>query len=167
VRYPAVRDGFIDYAFATPVAVADTFYVGWLQINDQPVTVGFDRNSLLGGNAVYYNLGTEWAKETALKGSIMVRPYLGKKAQGIITGNEPNDPMNAVFYPNPARGEVRWNNKSLKKIEVYSTGGNLVHALEPARDQQSAAIDHLNQGIYIFKATDGKRSFVQKMLISK
>ncbi|MDR6808081.1 hypothetical protein J2Y45_005570 [Dyadobacter sp. BE34] len=167
VRYPAARDGFIDYAFATPVAVADTFYVGWLQINDQPVTVGFDRNSLLGRNAVYYNLGTEWAKETSLKGSIMIRPYLGKKAQGIITGNEPADQINAVFYPNPARGEVRWNNKSLKKIEVYSTGGNLVHSLAPARDQQSAPVGHLSQGIYIFKATDGKRSFVQKMLISQ
>ncbi|MGN7888995.1 T9SS type A sorting domain-containing protein [Dyadobacter sp. 22481] len=167
VRYPAARDGFIDYAFAVPVAVADTFYVGWLQINDQPVTVGFDRNSFLGSSAVYYNLGTEWAKETSLKGSIMIRPYLGKKAQGIITGNEPVDAVNAIFYPNPARGEVRWNNRSLKKIEVYSTGGNLVHALEPVRNQQSATVEHLNQGIYIFKAMDGKRSFVQKMLISK
>lgn len=167
VRYPAARDGFIDYAFAVPVEVADTFYVGWLQINDQPVTVGFDRNSFLGSSAVYYNLGTEWAKETSLKGSIMIRPYLGKKAQGIITGNEPVDAVNAIFYPNPARGEVRWNNRSLKKIEVYSTGGNLVHALEPVRNQQSATVEHLNQGIYIFKATDGKRSFVQKMLISK
>jgi hypothetical protein len=62
---------------------------------------------------------------------------------------------------------VRWDNKSLKKIEVYSTGGNLVHALEPANGQQSAAVDHLSQSIYIFKATDGKRSFVQKVLISK
>lgn len=167
VRYPAVRDGFIDYAFVTPVAVPDTFYVGWLQINDQPVTVGFDRNSLLGRNAVFYNLGTEWAKETALKGSIMIRPYLGKKAQGVITGNEPADQINAIFYPNPAKGEVRWKNKSLKKIEIYSTGGNLVHSLAPVRDQQSAPVDHLNQDIYIFKATDGKRSFVQKMLISK
>lgn len=167
VRYPAARDGFIDYAFAVPVAVPDTFYVGWLQINDQPVTVGFDRNSLLGRNAVYFNLGTEWAKETSLKGSIMIRPYLGKKAQGVITGNEPTDQLNAIFYPNPARNEVRWNNKSLKKIEVYSIGGNLMHSLVPGHDQRSAPVDHLSQGIYIFKATDGKRSFVQKMLISK
>ncbi|OJV13339.1 MAG: hypothetical protein BGO21_15570 [Dyadobacter sp. 50-39] len=167
VRYPPMRNGFTDYAFVTPVAVPDTFYVGWLQINDQPVTVGFDRNSFLGRNAVFYNLGTEWAKETSLKGSIMIRPYLGTRAQGVITGNEPLDQVNAIFYPNPARGEVHWNNKSLKKVEVYNTSGSLVHALAPARDQQSASVEHLNQGIYIFKATDGKRSFVQKMLISK
>lgn len=97
----------------------------------------------------------------------MIRPYLGKKAQGVITGNEPVDKINAIFYPNPARGVVHWNNKSLKKIEIYSIGGNLVHSLAPVRNQQSAPVDHLSQGIYIFKATDGKRSFVQKMLISK
>lgn len=167
VRYPAMRDGFIEYAFANPVAVPDTFYVGWVQINDQPVTVGFDRNSLLGRNAVFYNLGTEWAKETSLKGSIMIRPYLGKSAQGVITGNEPQGAINAVFYPNPARGEVHWKNSSLRKIEIYNSGGSLIHAFEPARDQRSTGVERLDQGIYIFKATDGKRSFVQKMLISK
>ncbi|GGM99841.1 hypothetical protein GCM10010967_37330 [Dyadobacter beijingensis] len=167
VRYPAVRDGFVDYAFTTPVAVSDTFYVGWLQINDQPVTVGFDRNSLLGRNAVYYNLGTEWAKETTLKGSIMVRPYLGKRAQGVVTGNEPAGQISAIFYPNPAKGEVHWNNKSLRRIDIYSSGGKLMHSLTPAREQQSAPVGHLSEGIYLFKATDGKRSFVQKMLISK
>ncbi|MCF0074817.1 T9SS type A sorting domain-containing protein [Dyadobacter sp. CY261] len=167
VRYPAIRDGLIDYAFSIPVAVPDTFYVGWLQINDQPVTVGFDRNSTLGANSVYYNLGTEWAKETSLKGSIMIRPYLGKKAQGVITGNEPNDRINAIFYPNPAKGEVQWNNRSLNRVEIYSSAGNLIHTFTPSREQQSVLVDHLSQGIYIFKATDGKRSFVQKMLISK
>lgn len=167
VRYPAMRDGFIEYAFANPVAVPDTFYVGWVQINDQPVTVGFDRNSLLGRNAVFYNLGTEWAKETSLKGSVMIRPYLGKSAQGVITGNEPQEAINAVFYPNPARGAVHWKNSSLRKIEIYDSGGSLIHAFEPAPDQHSTGVERLDQGIYIFKATDGRRSFVQKMLISK
>lgn len=167
VRYPAARDGFIDYVFAAPVAVPDTFYVGWLQINDQPVTVGFDRNSMLGKNSVFYNLGTEWAKETSLKGSIMIRPYLGKKAQGVITGNEPQAAAHAVFYPNPAKGEIRWNNPSLRSIEVYNAGGSLVDTLLPSGSAQAASVEHLSQGIYIFRATDGKRSFVQKVLIAK
>ncbi|WP_353717718.1 T9SS type A sorting domain-containing protein [Dyadobacter sp. 676] len=167
VKYPALRDGFIDYAFANPIAVPDTFYVGWVQINDQPVTVGFDRNSMLGRNAVFYNLGTEWAKETSLKGSIMIRPYLGKKAQGVVTGNEPGGQISGIFYPNPAKGEVYWKGKTFKNIEIYSTGGNLVHSFAPTADCQSVSVDHLNPGIYIFKAVDGKRSFVQKMLISK
>jgi hypothetical protein len=167
VRYPGTRNGFVDYAFSIPVAVPDTFYVGWLQINEQPVTVGFDRNSMLGRTSVYYNLGTEWAKETSLKGSIMIRPYLGKKAQGVITGNEPAPGSGNIFYPNPARSEVHWNNRSIKQIDVYNVGGTLVRTILPAKDQQSVSLEHLSQGIFIFKATDGKRSFIQKMLISK
>lgn len=167
VRYPATRNGLVDYAFTTPVAVPDTFYVGWLQINEQPVTVGFDRNSMLGSTSVYYNLGTEWAKETGLKGSIMIRPYLGKKALGIITGNEPVPGSGNIFYPNPSRGQVHWSSKSVKRIEIYSVNGALIHTILPVGGQQSVSVEHLNPGMFLFKATDGKRSFVQKMLISK
>jgi hypothetical protein len=166
-RFPENRNGFVDYAFASPVAVRDTFYVGWLQINEQPVTVGFDRNSLLGKNSIFYNLGTEWARETSLNGSVMIRPYLGKKALGIVTGVEPNLDGEAYFYPNPSRGVINWKSTSLKRIEIFTTQGNLVHTFLPDKAQQSASVGHLPEGIYILKASDGKRSFVQKMLFSK
>lgn len=162
-RYPALRNGFIDYAFSTPVAVPDTFYVGWLQLNEQPVTVGFDRNSMLGRNAVFYNLGTEWAKETALKGSIMIRPYLGKKAAGVVTGNEPVATTDIRFFPNPNKGVINWENASIKRIEIYAMQGYLVQTIVPQKDQRSAVVQ-LSEGIYIVKSSDGKRSFTQKML---
>ncbi|MCF2500945.1 MULTISPECIES: T9SS type A sorting domain-containing protein [Dyadobacter] len=162
-RYPALRNGFIDYAFSTPVAVPDTFYVGWLQLNEQPVTVGFDRNSMLGRNAVFYNLGTEWAKETALKGSIMIRPYLGKKAAGVVTGNEPVATTDMRFFPNPNKGVINWENASIKRIDIYAMQGHLVQTIVPEKDQRSAVLQ-LNEGIYIVKSSDGKRSFTQKML---
>ncbi|SKC01074.1 T9SS type A sorting domain-containing protein [Dyadobacter psychrophilus] len=162
-RYPAQRNGFIDYAFSTPVAVPDTFYVGWLQLNEQPVTVGFDRNSMLGMNAVFYNLGTEWAKETALNGSIMIRPYLGKKAAGVVTGNELVDIAGSHFFPNPNKGIINWDNASLKRIEIYSIQGYLVKTIVPEKGQRSAEV-HVDEGIYIVKSSDGKRSFTQKML---
>jgi hypothetical protein len=167
VRYPGSRNAFVDYAFSNPVAVTDTFYVGWLQINEQPVTVGFDRNSVLGKNRVFYNLGTEWAKETALNGSIMIRPYLGRKAQAIVTGTEPTPDAEAFFFPNPNKGVVNWQNKSLKKIDIYSIQGRLVETISPAPGEHSASLARLSDGIYIIKATDGKRTFVQKMLFFK
>jgi hypothetical protein len=164
-RYPGSRNGFIDYAFTAPVAVPDTFYVGWLQINEQPVTVGFDRNSMLGKDMVYYNLGTEWAKEVNLKGSIMIRPYLGKKAQGIVTGNEPGIEAKTRFYPNPNKGMINWDDMSLKKIDVLTIGGRVVQTILPKSADRSASLNALPDGVYILNATDGKRSFVQKMLI--
>lgn len=162
-RYPSQRNGFIEYAFSTPVAVPDTFYVGWLQLNEQPVTVGFDRNSTLGKNVIFYNLGTAWAKETALNGSIMIRPYLGKKAEGVVTGNEPVASTELHFFPNPNKGIINWDHASLKRIEIYSLQGKVLQTIIPEKDQRSAAV-RLGEGIYILKSSDGKRSYAQKML---
>ncbi|MCE7066496.1 T9SS type A sorting domain-containing protein [Dyadobacter sp. CY326] len=163
-RYPAGRNGFIDYAFSSSVAVPDTFYVGWLQVNEQPVTIGFDRNSMLGKDVIFYNLGTEWARETSLKGSIMIRPYLGKKAAGVVTGNEPILTSDANFYPNPNRGTISWESGLLTFIEIYALNGALMRRIAPAKDQRSVEVKGLHDGIYIIKSSDGKRSFSQKML---
>ncbi|WP_082489213.1 T9SS type A sorting domain-containing protein [Dyadobacter sp. Leaf189] len=164
--YASDRNGFADYRLSTPVAVPDTFYVGWQQINEQPLTVGFDRNSTLGKDHVFYNLGTEWAKEQSLNGSIMIRPYLGAKVLGVVTGREEVATEN-WFYPNPSNGTISWKAKNLNQIYIYSNDGKLLDTILPKRDQQSQELRGLKDGIYILKASDGKRSFVQKMLILK
>jgi len=166
-RYPDERDGLIQYAFDSPVAVADTFYVGWIQINEQPLSIGFDRNSLLGKNDVFFNLGTEWVKESGLKGSIIIRPYMGGKAVSVVTGTDPEFEKNAYFFPNPNKGIVNWKNSQIRKVEIYSLPGNLVKTVIPANGSTSESIEGLPDGMYIFKGSDGKRSFVQKMLIVK
>ncbi|WP_031530418.1 T9SS type A sorting domain-containing protein [Dyadobacter crusticola] len=164
--YAAVRNGFADYRLSAPVAVSDTFYVGWQQINEQPLTLGFDRNSLFGKDQIFYNLGTEWAREQSLNGSIMIRPYLGEKALGVVTGREEIGKEN-WFYPNPSKGTISWKAKNLNQIDIYSNDGRLIESVLPERNQQSHELKGIKDGIYILKASDGKRSFVQKMLILK
>lgn len=166
-KYPDQRNGFLEYAFANPVALADTFYVGWLQVNDQPVTLGFDRNSMLGKDKIFYNLGTSWSQETSLNGSIMIRPYLGITGQQLVTANEPVFDTEDYFFPNPSKGMISWKNTLLKRIEVYSVQGALLQTIMPEKADQSASLNVSSDGIYIIKASDGKRSFVQKMLIVK
>jgi hypothetical protein len=166
VSYTNRRDGFVDYKLAVPVAIADTFYVGWNQINEQPVTVGFDRSSKLGKNQIFYNLGTEWVQERSLNGSIMIRPYLGEKAQGVITGNE-ELATDQVFFPNPNRGSLYWKAENLKQIDIFSKEGRLLKSAFPDKSEKSVDISHLPDGIYVIKASDGKRSFAQKLLIFK
>ncbi|SEJ47271.1 Por secretion system C-terminal sorting domain-containing protein [Dyadobacter koreensis] len=165
-RYPASRDSLVQYAFDNPVAVADTFYVGWLQINEEPLSIGFDRNSLLGRNEVFFNLGTEWVKDTGLNGSIMLRPYMGGKAAGVVTGTEEFE-KDAYFFPNPNNGVLNWKNKQIRKIDIFSITGALAQTLTPQSGTLSVTIRDLPDGMYLLKASDGKRSFVQKMLIVK
>jgi len=166
-KYPDQRNGFLEYAFASPVAVADTFYVGWLQVNDEPVTFGFDRNSLLGKDKIFYNLNNSWSAEAGLKGSVMIHPYLGNTGQNVITGNEPLASTENYFFPNPSQGTIQWKNASLNKIEIYSVTGQMLQTILPVKGQQSAGLEVPKNGIYVIKASDAKRSFVQKVLIVK
>ncbi|QRR03601.1 T9SS type A sorting domain-containing protein [Dyadobacter sandarakinus] len=165
VRYSAERNGFVDYSFAVPVAVKDTFYIGWMQFNDDPVIVGFDRNSQLGAGHIFYNLGTEWVKEDRFKGSIMVHPYLGSQADGLVTGVEPS--VESVFYPNPAKGSIHWDKNDFSRIDVYGADGKHMHTITPEKHDRSAAIPDLPTGLYYFRGSSGKRTMSQQILIYK
>jgi hypothetical protein len=166
-KYAAERDSLIQYDFSTPVALKDTFYVGWIQVDEQPLSIGFDRNSLLGKDNAFFNLGTGWTQETSLNGSIMIRPYMGGKAAETITGTEPITDKQSYFFPNPNKGILNWDNNWVKKVDIYSVQGNLMQTINPENGSQSAPVTGLPDGMYVLKATGGKRSFVQKMLIVK
>jgi hypothetical protein len=166
-KYAAERDSLIQYEFSTPIALKDTFYVGWIQVDEQPLSIGFDRNSLLGKDNIFFNIGTGWVQETSLNGSIMIRPYMGGKAAETVTGTEPITDKGFYFYPNPNKGILNWDNNWIKKVDIYSVQGNLVHTINPKNGSQSVPVFNLPDGMYILKATGGKRSFVQKMLIVK
>lgn len=165
--YASARDSLIQYAFASPVALKDTFYVGWIQVDEQPLSLGYDRNSMLGKNNIFYNLGTQWVQETTLNGSVIIRPYMGGSVGETVTGTEPVANTSAYFFPNPNKGIINWNENWIRQIEIYSVQGILVKTITAQSESKSATVNELPDGIYIFKASDGKRSFVQKMLIVK
>ncbi|MBE9460416.1 T9SS type A sorting domain-containing protein [Dyadobacter subterraneus] len=167
VQYASARDSLIQFTFGTPVALKDTFYVGWIQVNEQPLSLGYDRNSTLGNTNIFYNLGTQWVQETSLKGSVIIRPYMGGSVGETVTGTEPVTNNNTYFFPNPNKGIIGWNEDWIKKVEIYSVQGNLVRTILVETNSRSATVNELSDGMYIFKASDGKRSFAQKMLIVK
>ncbi|GAB3172519.1 hypothetical protein GCM10027291_27470 [Telluribacter humicola] len=165
--YGTTRNGYVDFPFTNGVAVTDTFYVGWLQIGEDPLTVGFDRNSQLGAAQLYTNLSNEWAGNLDLKGSVMIRPYMGGKDDGIVTGSEPLPNLQVSVYPNPTSGNIRWDNDLIKQIEVYSVQGIQVRVISPGEGVREASLSHLSEGMYILRITDGKRTAVQKLVIKK
>ena len=164
-KYPADRNGFLEFPFISAVAVKDTFYVGWLQINEQAIVMGYDRNSSLGKDKIFFNLGPEWVNEKSLKGSIMIRPYMGGKSVEPPLGVEPSTEKGNYFFPNPAQTTINWKNEAFKRIDIYSVQGKLLKTVLPEKDSKSMPTTGLTTGIYLFNATDGKRNFVQKMLI--
>ncbi|WP_247231736.1 T9SS type A sorting domain-containing protein [Telluribacter sp. SYSU D00476] len=165
--YGTTRNGYVDFPFANGVAVTDTFYVGWLQIGEDPLTVGFDRNSQLGASQLYTNLSNEWAGNLDLKGSVMIRPYVGGKDDGLITGSEPLPALQVRVYPNPTSGTIQWDSDLIRQIEVYSAQGIPVRVIVPSDGVREASLSHLPEGMYVLRITDGQRTAVQKLVIRK
>ena len=97
----------------------------------------------------------------------MIRPYLSASGREVVTGTEPVLNNENYFFPNPGKGIFNWKNALINRIDVYSAQGSLVQTIIPEKNNQSASLNVQADGIYIIKGSDGKQSFVQKLLIVK
>ncbi|SFP24565.1 Por secretion system C-terminal sorting domain-containing protein [Pseudarcicella hirudinis] len=84
ISYPQVRNGFIEFPL-DPVAVTDTFYVGYTQIaENDPVVIGFDKNNTIATQHTYFDKGSGWRLSSNVDpkssdkavGSLMIRPVM-------------------------------------------------------------------------------------------
>lgn len=164
VKYPDARNGFLECKFQSAVAVPETFYVGWLQLSELPVTFGFDRNSFENGR-IFSSLSNTWAVQDGLKGNIMIRPFIGT-GEDVNVGVEPDPSREAIFFPNPSSGLIHWKDENLKQVAIYGVDGRLIHSFVPQSGQLEATL-MAPDGMYIIKATDGKHTFVQKIILVK
>ena len=164
-RYGTSRNSLNEYTFGKAVALTDTFYVGWLQVNEQPLTVGYDLNSRLGSDKVWYNLGTEWVPGADLKGSIIIHPFMTTKGEEVVTGVEPVMSAKSFFYPNPSQGIISWKDLVLDRVEMYTVSGELVKIILPDNQNRSLNLTELAGGLYILKGYQGKRNITQKVII--
>ena len=174
VSYPAdPRSGFVDFKFDFGVAVKDTFYVGWLQIGNDPLPVGLDKNTR-SEDKIFTNEGQEWISQAArrndpnylsVSGSLLIRPVLGSAPRPPVLANSPEILSQLLVFPNPTTGVVRWQNESIQQIELLNLGGQILqHHLVNAL-QNELNLGQLPTGLYLLRLSDGKRSQVQKLLI--
>jgi hypothetical protein len=166
VRYPDARNGFIELPFNQGVTVKDTFYIGWLQINEEPFAVGFDKNSTYGRDHIFVNLLQAWEADTELQGSIMIRPYTGGVDNGLVTSTRPSQEGRPYIYPTPTSGLVQWSGISVVRYQVLSLQGVVVRDERLAEGVQFADVSALPDGLYLMRlTTDQGEVLNQKLLI--
>ncbi len=99
---------YVTYELGRPVAVTDTFYVGFEQKVPGFFAVGLDKNTN-SGHDIFFNTNGVWEQNTKVAGSIMIRPVFGfKKAVGL---REEMAFRGIRVYPNPTTGWVRVEGK--------------------------------------------------------
>ncbi len=168
VKYANEINGFVEYPLDLNIAVKDTFFVAWTKVNDDVIGVGVDKNSDFGSN-IYYSLGNEWIQNKSLKGSLMVRPMMGFKANSAgqngspLANEEPNDKQFLV-YPNPTTGLVSWNFENIKSVSIFDASGKEVFYKETL-DSQELNLKNLPESIYFLNFSDGKKNFIRKIVV--
>lgn len=181
VSYPTNRDDFVEFPLDFGVAVTDTFYVGWLQIGQDGVAVGLDRNNRR-EEQIFINLGQEWIPYTNFRndpsltfftGSLLVRPVMGGKKTamavnpiGLVTSVVPEKSSDWNLYPNPTAGLVRWDTDDIKQIEVWNAAGMLMRRTENVSEKQTD-LTRFPDGMYLLRLSNGQKAVVKKILLRK
>ena len=155
------QNEFIYYKFFRPVAVSDTFYVGYEQLLDNFLPVGLDKNTDTGDD-VFFNIGVDWEQNTELTGSLMIRPVFGD-AEDVVTELEPRETEEAQIYPNPSHGTFFYKGEraSYEVTDLYGRR-RLSGTLE-----ENATIDLTGQkpGIYLLRVWTGAAEKSYKLML--
>ncbi len=175
IKYTSTTNGFIEYKIKN-VAVEDTFYVGYVQLADEePIVIGLDANSQQFSENHFYNISNEWVQVpkvntpstssdfTPIKGSLMIRPVmLGNELKVTLATEEEIQDKNLVISPNPSTGIFRWNDVSLKNVEVFDMTGRAI--FQEKTNNQEINLQNLNTGIYFLRLSNEKNTFVRKIV---
>ncbi len=156
------------------INLTGTFYVGWMQITDEVLNIGYDVNTDASSH-VFYNTEGTW-ENTVYDGSPMIRPVMGTAGQ-----NKRMDWMyyesdfDFKVYPNPSGSSIslmlpakylNLNPEETMTVEIYNYLGKKIRELP-----YSAAFDvsDLEQGYYLVRLNSysTSESLTKSFIISR
>ncbi len=153
--YTKELNRFHTYMLDTAIAIASTFYIGWIQTTDDNLNIGFDRHNQ-SQQQMLYNVTGEWL-QSIQQGSLMMRPVVGKPLEKKEPGGPVSENLKSIsISPNPARwGEItidlpeeiaETTSPEDITLQVHSLTGQIVYH-GPFRDR--LGINALTEGMYI------------------
>jgi len=152
----------------TTLLFTDTVvYVGWKQVSEEFLNVGYDvnRDNL---SRTFVNTSGEWFNpgNSIIPGSLMIRPVFGSK--DVITGETavPATPLDINLFPNPVSGRLNIRAEGIKitRIHVYDVYGRLV--LQGRDNLDYIDVSGLSSGIYqVNIISDRKQSITRKIVV--
>jgi len=150
-------NGYYTYTLPEGIILNGVFYVGWRQLSESFLNVGYDANSHQNSRQFYWING-EW-NQSQVDGTLMIRPVIGYPMK-ITSVKEPvyKSPEQIKFWPNPAKDFI---NISTGDLQLFGTacisitdlnGKELIKV--PYADRIN--ISSLHDGMYlIFLTVDG------------
>jgi hypothetical protein len=133
-------------------------------------------NKIISKRTVYYyvragkNLVAQWEVDSVSSALVTQKIYkfiVADKYSGTLgVSNKNNQITKVMCYPNPTHDVVKVAiaNENYTPYEVYNAQGKIVIKGAMNKTNNSVDVSNLNNGMYIFKTTDGKQeaSFVKE-----
>lgn len=146
---------FVEFPLDSTIYVEGTIYIGWVQTNNVPMNIGFDRNRN-NQNKIYYNVSGTWA-QTEFEGSLMMRPVFVAAEDPFVAIPEPSVEHSIVLYPNPAAEgfNVRLFDRSNEAFNidcVDATGRSVLRSAY--REGTFISTSDLANGVYTVRIID-------------
>ncbi|WPP51409.1 T9SS type A sorting domain-containing protein [Catalinimonas niigatensis] len=141
---------FTSFELSSPVVVEDTFYIGYEQQGESFIAIGFDKNTNA-SDKTFYNVTGEWAQDSVLRGSLMMRPGFDKSRN--VTGSD--DPVivekeELQIFPNPSSGSFKVS-QPFVELYIYDVTGKLLkHFVSDGYSQESVETN-LTKGVYLVR----------------
>jgi hypothetical protein len=149
--YVDTLNGFATYILDSGILVTDTFYVGWLQSQQDMIYMGFDRNTNAKQN-FSYNLGSTW-QNSLFDGSLMFRPVVGKRSDLNVSNFTVQVKKQMHIYPNPVNDYLVVEGLNPLKIscfyQIFNITGQCVQ--QDKLSQQVISVSSLLPGFYLMQ----------------
>ncbi|MEP0366155.1 MAG: T9SS type A sorting domain-containing protein [Cyclobacteriaceae bacterium] len=141
--------------------VRDTIYIGFQQLVEDYVGVGFDKTSPDAKDQIFYNTGDQWIQNQRLDGILMIRPVFHFDSTFILSNNKVLSAP--VPYPNPSKGIIHFQ-KDIDRISIFSLDGSLVFEAGSGRQFD---ISSLPNQLYLMRIGVGNTTTSSKLILNQ
>ncbi len=152
---------FTTYSLGRPVAVADTFYIGYEQSVDDFFPVGLDKYGKTQPGNVFINLDGVWEPSNVIDGNLMIRPVFDfNKAVGFE-----DELFNDIsIFPNPTTGVFKIRG-GFDKAMILDVLGNSLMTIGGNEVETEVKLGQQRKGIYFVKVEKVRKYKTYKIVL--
>lgn len=155
--YSGHKNSYKYYTFNNDqsVAVPETFYVGWEQINNVRLYIGMDMNND-NSDKIFYNIGSNWVN-TSFAASLIIRPVFSTGLNATLSTEERKTDVDISIYPNPTQELITISGlSSNERIELRDLSGRIIMT----SIEKTINLNNFASGIYIISVYSSNNQLI-------
>jgi hypothetical protein len=155
---------FHTYKLDNPIEISGKFYVGWQQVTQTFLNIGFDVNRI-SNDKLFIRKSGIWSN-SLMEGAIMVRPVMGKS---LLTSESIHQELSGFkIYPNPADDYIQVDypegfDLNSMIIEIFDIHGRAI--LHSGYHTTRIDLSGLSPGVYFLRIRNQSSVVVTKKFI--